>query len=927
MGLLREAILLLSEPPGDLVYHLVTLFALEAILAMLLGRRMRGEEGPRLRRWLLAAGGLLLARAVLMLAALLGQTGTFVPAALAPPLERYLDLASLLFILWAALPLSERYPQASGALLAFGLIALTALYAFFALQWYGLALADPNLAYNGQPQESVWEVLSLAMLALGLATLVIHRHGEWGLVLALLGTLLLGHLLHFFDPLQGSHIAGWVRLGNLAAYPLLASLVYRETVVLPPSIPAPSVDEGWARRLLRLGETIPLPSDFTALLEQVVAFSASVLEGDLCAIGLPVAEDPNRVRIAARHPEGAAAGEEVLTLRDQPALRQAIHRRRRVRVNGPGESAPLGRLFAALGSPQPGPLLIQPLLDGEHVIGVLILANPQSGRPWTAEDERLADLVARRVAAVLVNAHRYRRVEQRVEHLIQQLRQREEEVSRQRAEVEAQVAEARQEARRFAKRLMEAEQELEARQRRIAELAALINAHQTALQEAPSPEEVERLNARLAQLQEERDAARAELARWQQEANRLMALQENLEGELKRARERIVQLEEKLQRHPPRAGQATLWGVLVADAQGQVVLAQGEGEVLFKRPLREIVGQPLVELCTDPRWQEVMQEAIEVLRDGEAAVETTARLSRAFQCQIDDRAIQVELHPLPDVQEPGRGGLLVMLQAPSLADRQPRAEMIASLIQELRTPMTSITGYTDLLLSESVGILGALQRKFLQRVKANIERMHAHLDDLIEVTAIDTGQLRLEPEPVQIAELIEEAIMNAATQCAEKEINIHLDLEEPLPPIYADRDGLSQVVLNLLSNACLSSPSGSQVTITARVQPGGEHTIGSPDYLIITVTDAGGGIPPEDRHRVFNRLYRADHPLIPGVGERGVGLAVAKALVEAHGGRIWVDSEMGVGSTFTVLLPLRQPNAEAPAPEGEEERWEQTEAQ
>jgi len=236
---------------------------------------------------------------------------------------------------------------------------------------------------------------------------------------------------------------------------------------------------------------------------------------------------------------------------------------------------------------------------------------------------------------------------------------------------------------------------------------------------------------------------------------------------------------------------------------------------------------------------------------------------------------------------------------------------MASLTQELRTPMTSINGYTDLLLGESAGIVGAMQRQFLQRVKANIERMSGMLNDLIRVTAIDTEQFELEPEPVNLIEIIEEAIMGSSAQFRERNITIQLDLAEHLPPLHADRDSLYQIMSHLLANAGQCSQPGTDVIVHADVKAEAK------DYLLVSVTDTGGGIGPADRQRVFSRRYRADNPLIEGLGDTGIGLSIAKTLVEAHGGRIWVDSEMSHGSTFSILLPVTQPSEGNLAPTGE----------
>jgi signal transduction histidine kinase len=241
--------------------------------------------------------------------------------------------------------------------------------------------------------------------------------------------------------------------------------------------------------------------------------------------------------------------------------------------------------------------------------------------------------------------------------------------------------------------------------------------------------------------------------------------------------------------------------------------------------------------------------------------------------------------------------------------------MALSLIHELRTPMTSITGYTDLLLSESVGILGEGQRQFLQRVKANIERMGGLLNDLVKVAAIDTGQISLSPQPVDLINVIERAIMSLSAQFSERELAVRMDMPSELPPVHADQDSLYQIVLHLLSNACQCSKPGTEILVGARLEEYDDHVERLPDYLLVSVTDTGGGIAPEDQRRVFQRLYRADNPLIAGLGDTGVGLSITKSLVEAQGGRIWVESEMEVGSTFSFILPLSSEDDGARPPE------------
>lgn len=228
-----------------------------------------------------------------------------------------------------------------------------------------------------------------------------------------------------------------------------------------------------------------------------------------------------------------------------------------------------------------------------------------------------------------------------------------------------------------------------------------------------------------------------------------------------------------------------------------------------------------------------------------------------------------------------------------------QAEVVASISQELRQPMSSIVGYTDLLLGESVGILGALQRKFVERIKSSTERISNLINDLIQVTTLESGLNELKPEPVDLNLIIDNAMSYTSSQVREKNISMHLDLPKNLTSIHADREALQQILIHLLQNAGAASPN--EGTVRLRVQTRSEE---GREYVLLQVTDTGGGIPAEDLPRVFTRLYRADNVLIQGVGDTGVGLSIAKTLTEAQNGRIWVETEAGKGSTFSVLLPI-----------------------
>jgi signal transduction histidine kinase len=305
-------------------------------------------------------------------------------------------------------------------------------------------------------------------------------------------------------------------------------------------------------------------------------------------------------------------------------------------------------------------------------------------------------------------------------------------------------------------------------------------------------------------------------------------------------------------------------------------------------------------LAAMTQMQEDAQKAIERLKkENEDLRAGKGKAGSSAQIESELRMTLEEMARLQNQLAEANMRMVELEKGSASARSSEQAEVVASISQELRQPMSSIVGYTDLLLGESVGILGALQRKFVERIKASTERIGNLVDDLIQVTTLETGLNELKPEPVDLNLIIDNAMSYTSSQVREKNISLHLDLPKNMAPIHADREALQQILIHLLQNAGAASPV--EGTVHLRVQTRSEQ--GS-DYVLIQVADSGGGIPAEDLGRVFTRLYRADNVLIQGVGDTGVGLSIAKTLTEAQKGRIWVETEAGIGSTFSVLLPI-----------------------
>ncbi len=291
------------------------------------------------------------------------------------------------------------------------------------------------------------------------------------------------------------------------------------------------------------------------------------------------------------------------------------------------------------------------------------------------------------------------------------------------------------------------------------------------------------------------------------------------------------------------------------------------------------------------------RELESLLAMGKPSIEEVEQLRQELRSALTDLA------RIPSTLSKSDQKMLEMqLAAVKRLDEIRPAELVTSIAQEFRQPLSSIIGYTDLLLGESVGLLGALQRKFVERVKASTERLVILLNELVQVMTIDGGKVDQTPVSVDLKSVIDEAIGNVTAQISEKNIALRVDVPEKLPAVRANKDALQQILANLLQNACLVTPVDGEISLAARV----EQQDNELKFIHISVTDQGGGIEYADLPRVFSRRYKMENPLIKGIGDSGVGLSIVKSLVELHKGRVWVDTEVGAGSSFSVLLPIAE---------------------
>ncbi len=227
---------------------------------------------------------------------------------------------------------------------------------------------------------------------------------------------------------------------------------------------------------------------------------------------------------------------------------------------------------------------------------------------------------------------------------------------------------------------------------------------------------------------------------------------------------------------------------------------------------------------------------------------------------------------------------------------QARQEFVSLVTHELRVPMTSIKGYTDLLLKGIMGPVSDAQAQFLNTIRANVERMSKMVADLADINKIEGGQLELKIAAVPLDDdLIDEALKPYQKEIKEKAQTVIRDIPADLPPLAADRGRLIQVLGNVLSNATKYSPERAGIIIKAAETPEGE--------IRVSVEDTGYGILADEQARIFEKFFRASDEETRATPGNGLSLYLSRQLLALHGGSIGFESERGKGSTFSFTVP------------------------
>jgi len=321
-------------------------------------------------------------------------------------------------------------------------------------------------------------------------------------------------------------------------------------------------------------------------------------------------------------------------------------------------------------------------------------------------------------------------------------------------------------------------------------------------------------------------------------------------------------------------------GVIMTDIEGNVLLANNATRKLFN--IKNESGKPLIEVVRDHEMDEVLKLCLQTAKT--QAVQYESGASKKYIRAI---AIPISADELSGV-------LLLLQDLTELRNLQTtRRELIGNISHEFRTPLASIKAMAETLHNGAVDDKETA-RDFLSRIDDEVERLTQIVAELTELSRIETGQAELRLEPVNLNLLIEEVTTQLSSQAERQQLIVERKLAVDTRPVQADKERIRQTIINLVHNAIKFTDPGGKITIATQVRS---------DSVIVDISDTGIGISKSDLPHVFERFYKGDRAR--SGGGTGMGLAIAKHVVEAHGGSIWVQSEEGKGSTFSLSLPVK----------------------
>jgi two-component system phosphate regulon sensor histidine kinase PhoR len=325
-------------------------------------------------------------------------------------------------------------------------------------------------------------------------------------------------------------------------------------------------------------------------------------------------------------------------------------------------------------------------------------------------------------------------------------------------------------------------------------------------------------------------------------------------------------------------------GLLVVNKDMRVVASNPAAHRLFSATMKQLDSQRLTELTRNPAIYSAFLDGLKGNEVSDVKVEIHSPERQVFDLRV---------MPIGNVNGHGAEGALGVFFDITRTERLElvRQEFLSNVSHELRTPLTSIMAFVETLERGAKEDPESCQR-FLSIIRKNASRMHSLIDDILELTAIEGGHIRLRPETIDLSELVSEVCASLTNQADARNITLRNNVARGVM-VYADLGRLEQMLTNLVDNGIKFSHENGTVSIS--------HESGARDRIL--VKDQGDGIPAQHLERLFERFYRVDRARSRGLGGTGLGLAIVKHLALLHQGEVTVESELGKGSTFILHLP------------------------
>jgi signal transduction histidine kinase/putative methionine-R-sulfoxide reductase with GAF domain len=354
-------------------------------------------------------------------------------------------------------------------------------------------------------------------------------------------------------------------------------------------------------------------------------------------------------------------------------------------------------------------------------------------------------------------------------------------------------------------------------------------------------------------------------------------------------------------------------GVIVCDLYGNVLAVNGAAGLVLQRKVEDLVLWNLHEILARYLGPRAAEMPLELLLKRPLTLENRPRFYHS-QMKVGVRTVSLVMGPV--LKDDGElvGALLVLRDITrEVESDRLKTEFIGTMSHELRTPMTAIKGFTQLLSMGGLGPLTDTQKEFVTTIYSNTERMIALINDVLDITKIESGSVELELRPLHLAEALSGVVAELKGPIADRGHQLSISIPPGLPLVRADAFRLHQVLFNLLSNAVKYTPRGGAIAVEAHeavlasLPPQVRDALDQDRrYTQLSIRDTGVGIAPEDQQRIFDRFYRTENPLKIEAGGTGLGLSLVRPLIQILGGRIWVVSEVGEGSAFSFVLPAAE---------------------